>query len=387
MAFLSSAWSYFKRNKYKAILATTATSSALLYTFREPILDYVKPLTEKVLAYAMEQQLAAMKLQSRVEARTTQLKQVQASTYTSTGDFFPILLKRIKTQLNVKKAVEDLKITKTHDISTPELKKQVARIQAAMYHEILSSRLAEYAACMYTTGLLVGTFRLYLIVLARHTLDRQPPLSAERQSSSGEHKGTDPLDLIESAKRFGLNDLRSNATREAVHRHAWNVVDKSVTRIAQACKQAAQDCLSDHGWKRSSYINAEEITALVDKILGHAHELLFNPTLEHVGCGLHLRAHLTALEHPQEACASVIAEANCMLSSPIFLDVVASTTSSVAEQYSEKLTQHIAASIPRDGPCEVDQEMLAAFLNQVAGVDELVPTFTVVHEEKEAAQQ
>jgi len=388
MAFL---WNWAKRNKWKSLLGVSTTTSAVLYTFREPIIEYIQPLTEKVLAYAMEQQMAALKLSGKAEGRRNQLKQVSASTYKSTGEFFPLILRRIKAQLNVKQVVEELKITKTHDISTPELKKQVAKMQAEMYHEILSSRLAEYAACIYTTGLLLGTFRLYLVVLARHTLDRQPPLPTENRakksggdagsgsgsgSGSGEQKGMDPLDLIESAKRFGLNDLRSTATREAVHLHAWKVVDESLPIVIQACKQSAQDCLSDNGWKRSSYINAEEVSQLMDRILGHAHELLFNPGFEPIGCALHLTSHVSMLEHPNEACAVVIAEANCMLTSPVFVDVVASTATAIALQYSEKLQENIEASIPRDGPCEVNQEMLAAFLNQLSGADELVPTFT-----------
>jgi hypothetical protein len=384
-------WKWIKSNKIRSLLGASAATSAIIYTFREPILDFVKPMTEKLLEYAMEQQLAAMKLQSRAEARTNQLKVVGSSTYKSTGDFFPLILKRIKDALSVKKVIEEYKMTKTSDISTPELKRQVAKIKADMFNEIITSRLAEYAACIYTTGLLLSTFRLYLIVLARHTLDRQPPLpkgtdssisggSSQSVDTNGETKGTDPLDLIEAAKRFGLNDLRSDATREAIHLRAWNVIVKSLGSITKACKQAAEDCLSDTGWTISKCVNSSDVSNLMDKILGHTHELLFNPTLEHVGCSLNIQSHLTALEHPEEACASVIIEANCMLSSPVFLDVVASTTSSVAIQYAKILTENLEASIPRDGPCKVDQEKLAAFLNQISGVDELVPTFVDVTE-------
>ena len=394
MSFL---WSYVKRNKWKSTLGITASTGALLYTFREPIMEIVKPVTERLLAYAMEQQMNAMKIQGRVEARNTHFKQIGSQTFTNIGDFFPTIIKRIKTKLSVKEIVAAMKLTKSQDISTPELKAQVVRIQNDLYREIVVSRLAEYAACIYASGLLITTFRLYLIILSRHTLDRQPPISSSSSSSSSsktatEEKGAtkststtsttspstgvNPLDLIESAKRFGLNDLRSTATREAVHTHAWEVVLQSLDIIIMSCKRAAEDCLLDIGWKHLTYVNSEEITNLMDNILGHTHELLFNPRLEHEGYALSLVTTELSDQHPEEACSKVITEANCMLNSPIFLDIVASTTAAVALQYSEKLQENITLSIPRDGPCVVNQEMLAAFLNQVAGVAELVPSLT-----------
>ena len=363
-------WSYVKRNKWKSTLGVAASTGALVYTFREPIMEYVKPVTERLVAYAMEQQMTQMKIQGRQEARKNHFKHIGAATYASINEFLPIILKRVKTTLSVKQVVEALKSTKTQDQSTPELKKQVVRVQAELYRDIIASRLAEYAACMYASGLLITTFRLYLIVLARHKLDRQPPLPKENEKSK--KKGTDPLDLIESAKRFGLNDLRSSATREALHAHAWNVVLKSLESIIMATKQASSDCLADIGWKHLTYVNAEEMTKLMDNVLGHTHELLFSPRLGHEGYALTLAT--SELEHPDEACTVVIKEANCMLNSPVFLDVVASATGSVAEVYSEKLQENIALSIPRDGPCQVNREMLSAFLNEVAGVAELVPS-------------
>jgi hypothetical protein len=91
MSFL---WSYVKRNKWKSTLGITASTGALLYTFREPIMEIVKPVTERLLAYAMEQQMNAMKIQGRVEARNTHFKQIGSQTFTNIGDFFPTIINR-----------------------------------------------------------------------------------------------------------------------------------------------------------------------------------------------------------------------------------------------------------------------------------------------------
>jgi hypothetical protein len=392
---MSAIWGWMKHNKWKAALGVSASASALMYTLREPIMDVVKPVGERLLAYAMEQQLTAMKLQGRAETRKTQFKQIGEKTFTNgaTHEMMSVILKRVKTKLSVKHVVEALKSTKVQDLSTPELKAEVFRVQGELYNEIIASRLAEYAACIYTSGMLVATFRLYLVVLGRHKLDRQPPLPKETTSGGGgggggggEKKGVDPHDLIESAKRFGLNDLRSRVTQEAVHKHAWDLVFQSLDTIIIAAKQAATNCLSDVPWVRTSYVNHEEMTDIVDKILGNMHELLFNAHLVHDGYALDITSIVSRLQaDPDQACASVIAEANCMVCSDVFLDVMASTVSSVSLQYAETLKKNLCDSIPRDGPCEVDQNKLASFLNEVAGVVELVPSIQTL--QKQEAEQ
>ena len=116
-------------------------------------------------------------------------------------------------------------------------------------------------------------------------------------------------------------------------------------------------------------MTANELTSLVDKVLGGAHELLFSARLRSKGYSHDFSAHTSKLDEPECAAAAVICEANSMLCSTAFVDVLASVASGVAKVYADVLGNTIHDHIPRDGACAVDKAQVEAVITGLAKVE------------------
>ena len=363
-------WKWVRSHKLLTAAGATAVGGAAAYVFKDSLSGALKPLSDRLLKFALAQEMGRMKEDARGAGRQAVFRETGNAARHAAFMFLPQIEKRLRQVLNKKAVVKSLReCGKEAAEGGPgsEGATSLKKRKIALWGELVAIQVAQYAAAIYASSVLIASFRLHLSVLSRHKLDRQS--NHERSTNSADSDEIGGGERKAEPFSHSLDDLGSQDTREALHAHAYQAVDTSLGPIASACRQAAEDVLGDAKWLGTTFVTANELTSLVDKVLGGAHELLFSARLRSKGYSHDFSAHTSKLDEPECAAAAVICEANSMLCSTAFVDVLASVASGVAKVYADVLGNTIHDHIPRDGACAVDKAQVEAVITGLAKVE------------------
>ena len=390
--WLSRGWRWARSHKLLTATGATVAAGAAAYVFKDALSGALKPVSDRLLQFALRQEMQRMKSDAKGAARQARFRQAGDAARLAAFVFLPQIGKQLRRLLDKKAVVKQLRECNgetavgavgaagaAEAAPAEEAARALKKRKIALWGELVEIQVAQYAAAIYASSLLIASFRLHLTVLTRHKIDRQPAkntakgtegASSSSSSSSsspggGEGKTGDPLAQF----ILGLEDLGSRDTRETVHTHAYHTVEASLAAIAGACRQSAEDVLGDAKWLGTTFVTGDELTSLVDKVLGGAHELLFSTALRSKGFFHDFAACTYDLEDPNCAAAAVIRETNSMLHSSAFVDVLASVASGVAKAYGDFLGDTIEAHLPRDGACAVDKAQVEVVIAGLSCVE------------------
>lgn len=399
--WLSRGWKWARSHKLLTAAGATAITGAAAYVFKDALSNALKPVSDRLLQFALAQEMGRMKNDARGAARTARFRESGAAARQAAFMFLPQVGKRLRHLLDKKAVVKRLRECNKETAQAPdasatgaaESNRALKKRKIALWGELVAIQVAQYAAAIYASSVLIASFRLHLTVLARHKLDRQPTrksmnsdggstprfssastsaaAAASTASAADGSKGAAESKARDSLAQFvtGVEDLSSRDTREAVHTHAYHAVETSLAAIAGACRQSAEDVLGDAKWLGTTFVTGDELTSLVDKVLGGAHELLFSAVLRSKGFSHDFADCTFDLDDPSCATAAVIREANSMLHSTAFVDVLASVATGVAKAYGDVLQDTIKSHLPRDGTCAVDAAQVEALIAGLARVE------------------
>ena len=375
-----------RSHKFLTAVGATATAGAAAYVFKDAISTALKPLSDRLVQYTLEQVMISVKNESKAEARQERFKETGEVARQAAFVFLPQIGRELRTRLDKKGILKKLRDCnkeaaaaasgKTSDSDAAISKKR----KADLWSELLAVQVAQYAAAIYTSALLIASFRLHLTILARRTLDRPPRRPKEGVKATDEDEGRlSKINSTDNSHPSGLEDLGSQETREIVHTHAYRVVESSMTAIVSACRHSASNVLDDAQWSGTTLVTGEEITSMIDKVLGGAHELLFSAALHSEGFSHDFASCTFDLKDKDCAVGLVIRECNSMLKSTAFIDVIASVAVGVSDAYGKALQDDLAEQLPRDGDCKVDKAQVGKVISSLAQVeieilDEAPPT-------------
>ena len=288
-------WDWVRSHKLVTALGVTAGGGALAYAMR----DHLRPLGDRLLAYGLEQQVKLMKDEARAQRRQDEYERSGESARESLFDYdiLPEVERSCRRKLSSKSMKQDLKALRAAGGAASG----GAETQRKLSEGIVVLHLAQAAAAIYSSALLITSLRAFLAVLLRHQAEHRLALSKSTRPDqdflSGLDSllgGTSTLEDADGGPAAPKTPDRATATspppdcedsvlydakmREAVTTLAWNLLDKNHGAIMSRTKAVTADVVGRGEWSHTSPVSARDVGRILDCILGKLHASLFLPS-------------------------------------------------------------------------------------------------------------
>ena len=239
-----------RSHKLLTAAGATAVGGAAAYVFKDSLSGALKPLSDRLLKFALAQEMGRMKEDARGAGRQAVFRETGNAARHAAFMFLPQIEKRLRQVLNKKAVVKSLReCGKEAAEGGPgsEGATSLKKRKIALWGELVAIQVAQYAAAIYASSVLIASFRLHLSVLSRHKLDRQS--NHERSTNSADSDEIGGGERKAEPFSHSLDDLGSQDTREALHAHAYQAVDTSLGPIASMPTGREDVLMTPNGWE------------------------------------------------------------------------------------------------------------------------------------------